>query len=77
LLLHLKGVAGRLLALALSLALAYSIPQAAAQSSQVAAEWALFTQILYIGIAVGVVVFGLLFYALIRYREKPTKPGAN
>jgi heme/copper-type cytochrome/quinol oxidase subunit 2 len=53
------------------------IPRAAAQSSQVAAEWALFDQILYIGIAVGVVVFGLLFYAIIRYREKPPKTGAK
>jgi heme/copper-type cytochrome/quinol oxidase subunit 2 len=27
-----------------------------------------------IGIVVGIVVFGLLFYAIIRYREKPQKP---
>ncbi len=50
------------------------IPLAAAQSSQVAIEWALFNQILMIGIVVGIVVFGLMFYALIRYREKPNKP---
>ena len=42
-----------------------------AQSSQVAAEWALFNQILIIGIIVGIVVFGLMFYAIIRFREKP------
>jgi heme/copper-type cytochrome/quinol oxidase subunit 2 len=53
------------------------IPQVFAQSSQVAAEWGLFNQILMIGIAVGVVVFGLLFYALIRYREKPGVQGAQ
>jgi heme/copper-type cytochrome/quinol oxidase subunit 2 len=69
--------AARLSPLALSLSFAGSMPQAAAQSSQVAAEWALFDQILYIGIAVGLVVFGLLFYAIIRYREKPTNPGAK
>ena len=56
--------------MAFFLAFASSLPWAAAQSSQVAAEWALFDQILYIGIAVGIVVFGLMFYALIRYREK-------
>jgi heme/copper-type cytochrome/quinol oxidase subunit 2 len=59
------------------LALANLTPQAAAQSSQVAIEWALFNQILIIGIAVGSVVFGIMFYALIRYREKPNKPGAQ
>ena len=48
-----------------------SIPSAAAQSSQVAAEWALFNEILIIGIIVGIIVYGLLFYAIIRYREKP------
>jgi heme/copper-type cytochrome/quinol oxidase subunit 2 len=51
-------------------------PLAAAQSSQAAAEWGLFNQILMIGIAVGVVVFGLLFYAIIRFRDKPQKTGA-
>jgi len=45
-------------------------PLAHAQS-QVDREWALFNQILVIGILVGIVVFGLLFYAVIRYREKP------
>ncbi|MGA2972043.1 MAG: hypothetical protein ABSE39_05390 [Candidatus Bathyarchaeia archaeon] len=54
-----------------------SIPFAFAQSSQVEAEWALFNQILIIGIIVGLVVFGLLFYAIIRFREKPQKTGAK
>jgi heme/copper-type cytochrome/quinol oxidase subunit 2 len=67
----------RLLTLALSLSILYSTPQAAAQSFQVDAEWALFNQILMIGIAVGIVVFGLMFYAIIRYREKPNRPGAE
>jgi heme/copper-type cytochrome/quinol oxidase subunit 2 len=48
------------------------LPLAHAQS-QVEREWGLFNQILIIGIAVGIVVFGLLFYAVIRYREKPEK----
>jgi len=48
-------------------------PEASAQSPQVAREWALFNQILMIGIVVGIVVFGLMFYAIIRYREKPGK----
>jgi len=48
------------------------LPLAHAQS-QVEREWALFNQILIIGIAVGIVVFGLLFYAVIRYRVKPEK----
>src|SRR5208282_1543033 len=48
------------------------LPLAYAQS-QVEREWGLFNQILIIGIAVGIVVFGLLFYAVIRYREKPEK----
>jgi heme/copper-type cytochrome/quinol oxidase subunit 2 len=52
-------------------------PLAAAQSPEVHAEWALFNQILVIGIAVGVVVFGLLFYAIIRYRDRPQKVGAS
>ena len=49
------------------------IPFAYAQSPEVEAEWALFNQILIIGIIVGVVVFGLMFYAIIRYRERPQK----
>jgi heme/copper-type cytochrome/quinol oxidase subunit 2 len=53
------------------------MPLASAQSSQVATEWALFNQILLIGIIVGLVVFGLMFYALIKYREKPQKAGAK
>ena len=48
----------------------FSLPLAFAQSSQVEAEWTLFNQILIIGIIVGIVVFGLLFYAIIRFREK-------
>jgi heme/copper-type cytochrome/quinol oxidase subunit 2 len=40
-------------------------------------EWALFNQILIIGIIVGVVVFGLLFYAIIRFREKTREAGAK
>ena len=70
-------LAARLSPLAVGLSLIDSMPLASAQPSQVAAEWALFYQILYIGIAVGIVVFGLLFYAIIRYREKPTERGAE
>lgn len=55
----------------------FSIPLAFAQSSQVEMEWALFNQILIIGIIVGLVVFGLLFYAIIRFREKPHEAGAK
>ena len=54
-----------------------SIPFAFAQSSQVEMEWALFNQILIIGIIVGLVVFGLMFYAIIRFREKPHEAGAK
>jgi heme/copper-type cytochrome/quinol oxidase subunit 2 len=57
--------------------LAWSLPSVSAQSPQVTREWALFDQILMIGIVVGIVVFGLMFYALIRYREKPQKAGAQ
>jgi len=53
------------------------IPFAYAQSPEVEAEWALFNQILIIGIIVGVVVFGLMFYAIIRYRERPQKVSAK
>ena len=55
----------------------FSIPFVFAQSSQVETEWALFNQILIIGIIVGIVVFGLLFYAIIRFREKPNHAGAK
>jgi len=55
----------------------FSLPFAFAQSSQVEMEWALFNEILIIGIIVGVVVFGLLFYAIIRFREKPHEAGAK
>jgi heme/copper-type cytochrome/quinol oxidase subunit 2 len=53
------------------------LPFAFAQSPEVSAEWALFNQILFIGIAVGLVVFGIMFYAIIRYREKPNQTGAS
>jgi heme/copper-type cytochrome/quinol oxidase subunit 2 len=53
------------------------VPVTFAQSPEVSAEWALFNQILIIGIATGIVVFGIMFYAIIRYREKPQKGGAN
>jgi heme/copper-type cytochrome/quinol oxidase subunit 2 len=54
-----------------------SFPLSFAQSSQAAAEWALFNQILIIGIIVGIVVFGLMFYAIIRFREKPQNAGGK
>ena len=54
-----------------------SVPVTFAQSPEVSAEWALFNQILIIGIATGIVVFGIMFYAIIRYREKPQKAGAK
>ena len=54
-----------------------SVPFASAQSPEIDAEWALFNQILVIGIVVGLVVFGLMFYAIVRYRERPQKAGAN
>jgi len=57
----------------LILALGVMLPPVHAQSPQVAREWALFNQIFMIGIAVGIVVFGLMFYAIIRYREIPKR----
>jgi heme/copper-type cytochrome/quinol oxidase subunit 2 len=57
--------------------LATLIPWASAQSMQVEREWVLFNQILMIGIVVGMVVFGLLFYAIIKYRVKPQRMGAK
>ena len=54
----------------LGLIILLSLPFAAAQSSQAAAEWDLFNQILLIGIIVGIVVYGLMFYAIIKFREK-------
>jgi heme/copper-type cytochrome/quinol oxidase subunit 2 len=66
-------LAAKILTLLVALFTIDALPSAFAQSSQVEAEWGLFTQILYIGIAVGIVVFGLMFYAIIRYREKPKK----
>ena len=74
---HFEGVWLRLTALAVSLVSFLSFPSAFAQSSQVAAEWALLNQILMIGIVVGIVVFSLLFYAIIRFRERPQRPGEN
>jgi heme/copper-type cytochrome/quinol oxidase subunit 2 len=62
------GVAG-------SIGMIAAIPSVFAQS-QVDREWMLFHQILYIGIGVGIVVFGIMFYALIKYREKPKKEGS-
>ena len=56
---------------------AYALPSAFAQSPEVSAEWALFNQILFIGILVGLVVFGIMFYAIIRYREKTPQTGAK
>ena len=66
------GVAGIVLSFLVTL-----FPSASAQSPQVEREWALFNQILVIGVVVGIVVFGLLFYAIIRYREKPQRKGAQ
>ena len=54
-----------------------ALPYAFAQSPEVSAEWALFNQILFIGIVVGIVVFGIMFYAIIRYRERPDETGAK
>jgi len=53
------------------------LPLAFAQSPEVSAEWALFNQILIIGIATGIVVFGVMFYAIIRYRERPQEAGSK
>ena len=65
-------------ALALVFVLSFlAVPSAFAQSPEVSAEWALFNQILLIGIATGIVVFGIMFYAIIRYREKPQEAGAK
>lgn len=52
------------------------IPLAFAQSIA-ARERGLFDLVLMIGIVVGIVVFGLLFYAVIRYREKSPKVAAK
>ena len=57
--------------------LAAGVPCVFAQSPEVSAEWALFNQILFIGIIVGLVVFGLMFYAIIRYRERPEQTGGK
>ncbi len=66
-------LAAKTLTLLVALFIVDALPPAFAQSSSVEAEWGLFTEILYIGIAVGIVVFGLMFYAIIRYRVKPKK----
>ncbi len=65
-----------IVAVASALVFFASLQFAFAQST-IDREWALFNQILIIGIGVGIVVFGLLFYAVIRYREKPQKPGVT
>jgi heme/copper-type cytochrome/quinol oxidase subunit 2 len=64
-----------LMAIAALVALAFcgDFPSALAQSPEVSAEWGLFNQILLIGFGVGIVVFGIMFYAIIRYREKPQR----
>lgn len=74
---HVLRFTRRLLKLVGLYVLFLSLPLVFAQSFQVRAEWALFDQILVIGIIVGLVVFGLLFYAIIRFREKPQKAGAK
>ena len=66
-----------MLILLVSIALSLFTSLAVAQSPEADAEWALFNQILIIGIVVGVVVFGLMFYAIIRYREAPRKGGSS
>ena len=66
-----------ILGLCAPLLISFSFPLVFAQSSQAAVEWDLFNQILEIGIAVGIVVFGLMFYAIIRFREKPQKMGGS
>jgi len=53
------------------------LPAVYAQSPEASAEWALFDQILLIGIVVGMVVFGIMFYAIIRYRERPQGTGTE
>jgi heme/copper-type cytochrome/quinol oxidase subunit 2 len=72
-----RSFAPKLLALVGLIIFFFSVPFAFAQSSQVEMEWALFNQILIIGIIVGLVVFGLMFYAIIRFREKPHEAGAK
>lgn len=69
---HFMSLVTRLTILGMTLGTFLLLPPAFAQSSQAQIEWALFNQILIIGIVVGLVVFGLLFYAIVRYREKPT-----
>ena len=66
-----------LVSVAVFLFAAYAPSYVFAQSPEVSAEWALFNQILFIGILVGIVVFGIMFYAIIRYREKPNQTGAT
>ena len=73
---HRLSLKESLIVLSVLVGLAF-IPAARAQSEQVARQWALFNEILYIGIVVGIVVFGLLFYAIIRYRERPEKEAAK
>jgi len=69
---RIHGLVAKLLPLCV-LGLALFLPAAHAQSFQAERQWALFYEILIIGIATGIVVFGLLFYAIIKYRERPEK----
>lgn len=72
-----RAAASSLVAVIACLFAECALPYALAQSPEVSAEWALFNQILFIGILVGLVVFGIMFYAIIRYRERPNETGAN
>jgi len=72
-----RSLLGRLIGFCAPLTVLLSLPLVFAQSSQVDIEWELFNQILIIGIAVGIVVFGLLFYAIVRFREKPGTAGVS
>lgn len=54
-----------------------STPSVFAESFQSRVEWALFNEILIIGIIVGIIVYALLFYAIVRFREKPHKEVAK
>lgn len=62
---------------ALAVLASLNLPSAFGQSPEVSAEWALFNQILMIGIATGLVVFGIMFYVIVRYRERPEQRSAT
>ena len=72
-----RGGASPLVAVITVFLAVYTLTFVFAQSPEVSMEWALFNQILFIGIIVGLVVFGLMFYAIIRYRERPDQAGAK